>query len=160
MRVELLARDLGTTKGSFYWHFSNRGALVNAVMARWEAEQTEAMIAAAEQGGDALSRLRLLFSAVAADASRRSGETTLYASANDEGVGDIVGRVSRRRIDYLATLLAELGFDAEEARRRSAIALAAVVGVQQLTVVAGHALDGIESDALTATALAMTTTAP
>lgn len=160
MRVELLARDIATTKGSFYWHFSNRRALVDAVMARWEAEQTEAMIAAAEHGGDALSRLRLLFSAVAADASRRRGETTLYASANDEGVGDIVGRVSRRRIDYLATTLGELGFDTDEARRRSAIALAAVVGLQQLTVVAGYALDGIESDALTATALAMTTTAP
>ena len=36
VRVEAVARDLGATKGSFYWHFTDRGALVDDVLTRWE----------------------------------------------------------------------------------------------------------------------------
>ena len=31
--VEPIARQLGVTKGSFYWHFTNRGSLVAAALA-------------------------------------------------------------------------------------------------------------------------------
>ena len=157
MRVELLARDIGTTKGSFYWHFSNRGALVDAVMERWEAEQTEAIISAAEEAGNARGRLSRLFAVVADDWSRRGGEATLYISAQHEGVGEFVSRVTQRRSDYVTDLLVDLGVSAAEARRRSTIALAAVVGLQQLAIVKSTALSGLDRDALTATALAMCT---
>ena len=157
VRVELLARDIGTTKGSFYWHFRNRRSLVDAVMERWEAEQTEAIISAAEQAGNARGRLSRLFSAVADDWSKRGGEATLYVSAQHEGVGAFVSRVTQRRSDYVTDLLIELGLGAAEARRRSTIALAAVVGLQHLSIVSNSALTGIDRDALTATALAMCT---
>jgi AcrR family transcriptional regulator len=48
VKVEAVARDLGTTKGSFYWHFTDRPALVRAVTERWEARETDRFIAAAE----------------------------------------------------------------------------------------------------------------
>lgn len=32
LAVEPLAARLGTTKGSFYWHFANRADLLDAVM--------------------------------------------------------------------------------------------------------------------------------
>ena len=35
VRVEPLARDLGVTKGSFYWHFRDRGALLEALLVEW-----------------------------------------------------------------------------------------------------------------------------
>jgi AcrR family transcriptional regulator len=34
--IEKLARTLGVTRGSFYWHFRNRAALLDAVLRRWE----------------------------------------------------------------------------------------------------------------------------
>ena len=40
--VEPLAKRLGATKGSFYWHFANRDELVAETLAHWEREFTEA----------------------------------------------------------------------------------------------------------------------
>jgi AcrR family transcriptional regulator len=40
VRVEPLARELGVTKGSFYWHFAGRKALLEALIAEWEEEET------------------------------------------------------------------------------------------------------------------------
>ncbi|MFI7418759.1 TetR/AcrR family transcriptional regulator [Nonomuraea sp. NPDC049684] len=132
VRVEAVARDLGTTKGSFYWHHADRGALVRAVMERWEAEETEHIIAAAAAEAEPRARLRALFGTVAARAGRRGGESRLYLDADREGVADIVTRVTRRRVDFVAGLLVGLGFDEEEAERRALLALAVVVGLQQL----------------------------
>jgi AcrR family transcriptional regulator len=38
VRVEKLARDLGVTKGSFYWHFKDRDELLELLLREWETE--------------------------------------------------------------------------------------------------------------------------
>ncbi|MDX1556993.1 MAG: helix-turn-helix domain-containing protein, partial [Xanthomonadales bacterium] len=40
LAVEPLARRMGITKGSFYWHFSNRDALLQQTLDRWEAHDS------------------------------------------------------------------------------------------------------------------------
>lgn len=132
IRVEAIARDIGATKGSFYWHFSNREALVLAVMSRWEQEQTNRVIDGADQADSPQERLGRLYGIVHEMFERRNGEATLYVQAEAEGVREIVARVTQRRIDYVAQILEQLGFDRSEAQNRSTIALAAVLGLQQL----------------------------
>src|SRR3546814_7480606 len=46
--VEPLARRLGVTKGSFYWHFQSRDALLQAALARWEVVDQAAGIGTIE----------------------------------------------------------------------------------------------------------------
>ena len=41
VRVEKLARDLGVTKGSFYWHFTDRDELLELLLREWESEAQE-----------------------------------------------------------------------------------------------------------------------
>ena len=38
VRIEVLARQLGVSRGSFYWHFEDRAELLATILARWEEE--------------------------------------------------------------------------------------------------------------------------
>src|SRR5829696_6845194 len=66
--VEPLARQLGVTKGSFYWHFKDRRALLEATLERWEEESTEARIAASRRISDPRERLIRLGEEIFGDA--------------------------------------------------------------------------------------------
>ena len=160
VRVEAVARRLGVTKGSFYWHFTDRQALVEAVVARWEKTQTDAVIERAQAvSQDPRDRLAALFVDVAKQAPHRSGERYLYLDASDAGadeqVVDAVRRVTRRRVDYVASLLVALGFAPDEAQRRGTAALAAAIGLAQLAPF-GASTDRTQAEALTRTVLEMT----
>lgn len=130
VRVEAVARDLGATKGSFYWHFTDRRALVAAVMERWEYEETDRFAQEADLEADPRSRLETLFRMVGG--RRIPGEDRLYLEAVAERVDDVVERVTRRRVDYIATALAELGVERAEARRRAVALVAITLGLEQL----------------------------
>src|SRR5918998_6119560 len=63
--VEPLAARLGATKGSFYWHFANRDALLQAALAQWEEQTTTVVISEIKSGPDEpIDRLRRLVSRV------------------------------------------------------------------------------------------------
>ena len=56
--VEPLARRLGVTKGSFYWHFPSREALLVAALERWEQVEQEEVFGQLEAIPDPAQRLR------------------------------------------------------------------------------------------------------
>jgi AcrR family transcriptional regulator len=155
VRVELLARRLGVTKGSFYWHFTDRQALVDAVVGRWETEQTNAVIERTEAAAtEPRARLAALFHDVARQAPHRRGERHLYLEAAGEHVEEAVRRVTHRRTEFVASLLVELGHPADDAARRATAAVAAAVGLAQVAPFGSG--DAASAEALTRTLLAMT----
>ena len=130
--VEPLAAALGATKGSFYWHFRNRAALLAAALERWERQHTDAVVARVEQEPTVERRLRYLFSAVVAAAGSDRVELALLGSSDHPVIGPALRRVTERRIAYVAHLFEQLGFPAAEARRRSLIAYTTYLGHAQL----------------------------
>src|SRR3546814_7811782 len=60
--VEPLARRLGVTKGSFYWHFANRDALLRAALQRWEQTETDDIVARIGPESDPYVRIVKLLS--------------------------------------------------------------------------------------------------
>lgn len=135
MAVEALARELGVTKGSFYWHFRTRDELVDAALALWEREHTAELIAQVDETSgvaDPASRLRHLFRVIVGHAAVDQVELPLLALSEDERVAPALQRVTERRIDYVARIYGELGFDGERARDRAVLAYAAYLGHLQL----------------------------
>jgi AcrR family transcriptional regulator len=128
LRVEPLAKRLGVTKGSFYWHFVDRPALLGAVLAEWERRATDAVIVEVEaEGGDASARLALLFRITAAADGRLDRAVRAWA-ANDADAAAVQGRVDARRLAYLEAQFADLGFSAAEGACRARLAYQSVIG--------------------------------
>lgn len=137
--VEPLAAGLGTTKGSFYWHFANREALVAAALARWEEVSTERIIRAMETAEpDPAARLGALLRGATLSVVDDPLEVRLFATGDHPEVAAALARVTERRIGYLAHLFELLGFPSAEARRRGFFAYTSYLGHAQLA----HAVPG------------------
>jgi AcrR family transcriptional regulator len=133
LAVVPLAERLGATKGSFYWHFRDRQALIEAALAAWEQTTTSAVIAEIEAAPqDPHQQLRLLFKRVTELAARDRIELTLLATADHPTVQPVLERVTRRRISFTATLFQRLGFSRVEAKRRALLAYSTYLGHAQL----------------------------
>ncbi|HEX4896472.1 MAG TPA: TetR/AcrR family transcriptional regulator [Solimonas sp.] len=130
--VEPLARQLGVTKGSFYWHFANREALLRAALELWEKRETEDVLARIGDESDPYERIVKIFKE--ANAGYRAGRLYLaIAAAEDKPlVREFVQRVSERRMDYLVECYQALGFDRPRARHWARFAYATFMGNLQI----------------------------
>lgn len=132
VRVDVLARRLGMTRGSFYWHFKDREALVVAALEEWELVCTTQTIEQLAGIADPAERLRVLLThALDIEALSRI-EPAIVAHAGDPAVAPVLRRVTDRRVAFLAQVYAELGLPAAEARRQALVAYAAYTGWLQL----------------------------
>ena len=104
--IEALARELGATKGSFYWHFRTRDALLEAALARWE-EVDAWQIDERAAIPDPRARLKDLFAGVIRDAGEV--EASLLADARWPTVAAARARVTARRLEATTKTLPSWG---------------------------------------------------
>lgn len=128
VRVDPLAKQLGITRGSFYWHFKDRGALLRAVIDRWDVTNTKGAIETNEAaGGKPAERLLRLLRTCASDDGRF--EIGIRAWANDdEDARRTVERIDERRIAYMARLATDAGVKDGDAVSRARIGYLAWLG--------------------------------
>jgi len=142
LTVDMLARRLGVTKGSFYWHFKGRQELVAAALSRWEQRATSEAIAGLSAVTDPWQRLRFMIDATTQPPRSRSVYAALAEGAADPVVKRVLNRVASARIEYLETCYRELGFTPAQAKAKALFAYAAYRGLLQLAHEASAALPG------------------
>lgn len=132
--VEPLARRLGVTKGSFYWHFPSRDALLQAALERWEQVELDEVFAQLEAIPDPRQRMRELFLRVAHEVRSHVIYSELLKALDHPVVQPVMQRVSKRRLDYLMLAFRQVGMARVEAQNRAHLTYAAYVGFLQLSL--------------------------
>jgi AcrR family transcriptional regulator len=134
--VEPIAAELGATKGSFYWHFTNRDALIQAALDKWEREGTDAVIDDLEREPDPARRLRKVLAAAFERGPVDRAEVALLADPGHPAAVRAVRRVADRRITYISRQLEALGWDPGSALDRAALMYYVYIGYLQMAHVA------------------------
>jgi AcrR family transcriptional regulator len=134
--VEPLARELGVTKGSFYWHFKNRGELIAATVARWERLHVDGPLEALAGVEDPRARLRELLGK--AGAKPPSIFIRMLDAVDEPLVHAAVVRAAEQRVAFMAKAFGELGLTRVKARRQALLAYSAYVGRAHLARDAPH----------------------
>jgi AcrR family transcriptional regulator len=130
VRIEPLAKALGVTKGGFYWHFADRQALLNEILAAWERVGIDEVIASVEAaGGDARAKLRHLFGIASRGGDLLRIDLAMRDWARREpAVAARLRRVDNRRMDYMRALFAAFCSSEEEAEARAMLTFSLFVG--------------------------------
>jgi AcrR family transcriptional regulator len=120
VRIELLARELGVTRGGFYWHFDDRRALLEEILDTWERVSVDEVIERVEsEGGDSRAKLRRL-SALAASSEEplRIDLAVRDWSRREQTVAERLRRVDNRRMDYMRSLFGAFCRDESDVEAR------------------------------------------
>jgi AcrR family transcriptional regulator len=138
IRAERLARVLGVSKGSFYWHFADVPALHAAMLAHWESFATEQIIVDTDaDGGDGRARLARLVDIITSDLSDPYGGLATEAALRDWArhdplVAPSVMRVDARRLDYVGGLFKLAGLEQVDADQNARLFYTALIGAEHL----------------------------
>lgn len=124
VRVDVLAGELGVTRGSFYWHFRDREDLLRRVLAAWQERATEQLTArlacAHDDPREQLADVSTLpFRGRAATRAARIELAIRAWARRDAMARDAVDAADAARISYHEQLFGALGFAADEAHARA-----------------------------------------
>lgn len=150
LKAEPLARDLGATKGSFYWHFKDLSDFKAQMLRHWHDEALVAVAQSVDAGGRATDQLYRLADLATTDRAEYSGgavEPAIRAWAtSDPAVAEAVAEVDAKRLAYLGDLLGQLGLTNPDFAR---IVYGGYVGMGTLS-----ATDGVDNAGALSTLMA------
>ena len=130
LKAEALARKLGTTKGSFYWHFKDVPDYHAALLSAWEDQDQSTAQAQLNRETTAVSKLRALAQHMADPKHDHAVEPAIRAWATGHtGAAQAIARVDAWRLSLAQSLLADTGIGNPEMAR---IICAAAIGMASM----------------------------
>jgi AcrR family transcriptional regulator len=127
LKAEPLAKAMGVSRGSFYWHFADVDAFHAAVLKHWREVAAEQIIAGLEASPPDQSPIKQL---LRRSFSRKPAlESAIRSWAELDPVARAAVRaIDRRRLDYVEELLERSGLSPRIARARAQILYWAFLG--------------------------------
>lgn len=127
LKAEPLAKALGVSRGSFYWHFTDIAAFHAAILSRWHEVAAEQIIANVEAAAKHENPLALLLRRVFGERLVLERAVRTWASV-DPAARAAVQAIDRRRMNYVEGLLAQAGLPPRAARARAQVLYWAFLG--------------------------------
>ena len=132
LAIEPLARRMGITKGSFYWHFSSREALLERALLRWEEHDSRNLNTSLGEIDHPRDRLISFFRRVGKEKLTHEVFSELCSAAAHPQVEPVLERVANRRMAHLSVAYEELGMAADMARHQARLTYSVYLGFLQL----------------------------
>jgi AcrR family transcriptional regulator len=120
LKAEPLAKALGVSRGSFYWHFADIAAFHAAILEHWREVAAEQIIANVEAASRDENPLRVLLRRVFSERLVLEKAVRSWATV-DPTARAAVQAIDRRRLSYVESLLTQSGLPAEVASARAQI---------------------------------------
>lgn len=130
--VEPLAERLGATKGSFYWHFRDRNALLQAAVEHWETTVIDESIARLEEIADPLERHAATVELLNGSPKDVKIFLVLLWNADHPVIAPAIERIVRKRMGYSQRLREQAGLAPDQAERSALHAYSVWLGLQLL----------------------------
>ena len=127
LKAEPLAKAMGVSRGSFYWHFADIGAYHAAILKAWREVAAEVIIANVEAAANHESGVLLLLRRVFSERLALERAVRSWA-AFDAVARAAVQAIDRRRLDYAEGLIRARGVAPEKAQLRAQIIYWAFLG--------------------------------
>ncbi len=118
LRADVLARKMGISRGSFYWHFADLATFHARVIAHWKQVATEAIINDIERYETPAERLDALLRHGFGHGGSLETRVRIWAENNREAAR-AVNEVDQRRRIYMERLLQDAGVAAPLAATRA-----------------------------------------
>ena len=103
VRIEPLAKELGVSRGGFYWHFEDRSALLAAMLDTWEQATTEEVAEHWRAKAAIPAKLRRLFTLTSPSVVKTDLAIRDWAR-RDHAVAERLRRIDNRRMGHLRAL--------------------------------------------------------
>ncbi len=137
-RVLPLAKKLGVTRGSFYWHFDSHAAFILQIVERWKEREMQMLakadidtsnpVKAIEQIVDLTLQTSVDYRQVKVDFALRN-----YAVRNKLAAKSLA-IVDRDRVKYLSALFKAMTATEEEAESQAILFYAQLIGTQLISL--------------------------
>ena len=129
IKVVTIAKRLGLTSGSFYWHFENVQDLLNEVLSYWEHHLTDDIITAARNfSGPPEERiLDLMLQVIQEDATMYDQAIAVWANSN-KAARTVYRRTIKKRFQFAQWMFEQVGFPEDDARTRGRLFVTALMG--------------------------------
>ncbi|VAW21473.1 Transcriptional regulator, AcrR family, partial [hydrothermal vent metagenome] len=138
IRVEAIARKMKVSKGSFYWHFKDVGALKSAMLDHWARLATYDAIAEIElEADEGRTQLFALLKLATGSQNEQYGGAAVEAAIRgwgrvDDAVAPVVKKIEKARLKFVSDLFEREGIDHIQSQLNARLLYGAMIGLEQL----------------------------
>lgn len=154
VRIEVLAKELNVTKGSFYWHFKDRQALLAEVLRSWRQDATARVDRlVGHRSQDLREQIRLLMDlAITGDADYVPGGSLEQAirewATNSSTARETLRQVDVERLEILTEAYVETGLRRSDAAAYALLLYAFTIGANRISADLSHQASQILREAV------------